>query len=147
MSLSGTSVNEKFVVNAKTVINCGGLYADKIAEMVGLKVDRLGYRLHHCKGDYFRLLGKPPVKMLVYPVPKGAGLGIHLTPDLGGSIRLGPNAYYVNNIDYEVESSEKEFREDVKDFCQAFVNTKFKPIRQGLDRNFKGRTMGLGISS
>jgi L-2-hydroxyglutarate oxidase LhgO len=82
--------------------------------MTGLDIDKLGYRQYPCKGDYFRLTGKPPVTMLVYPVPKGAGLGIHLTPDLGGSIRLGPNAYYVNHISYEVESNEKEFREDVE---------------------------------
>jgi L-2-hydroxyglutarate oxidase LhgO len=114
--LSGISVGEKFTVTAKTVINCAGLYSDRIAAMIGLDIDKLGYRIHLCKGDYFRIAGKPPVKMLVYPVPKGPGLGIHLTPDLGGSVRLGPNAYYVNSIDYNVESNEKEFREDVRRF-------------------------------
>ncbi|MDH5793524.1 MAG: NAD(P)/FAD-dependent oxidoreductase [Candidatus Bathyarchaeota archaeon] len=114
--VSGVSVGENFSVIAKTVVNCAGLYSDKIASLVGLDVDKLGYRLYHCKGDYFRVVGKPPIKMLVYPVPKGAGLGIHLTPDMSGSIRLGPNSYYVDKIDYNVESSEKEFREDVKKF-------------------------------
>ena len=141
--LSGTSVNERFVVNARTVINCGGLYADKIAEMVGLQVDRLGYRLHHCKGDYFRLLGKPPVKMLVYPVPKGAGLGIHLTPDLGGSVRLGPNAYYVNNINYEVESSEKEFREDVERFLPSVRERQIQADSSGIRPKLQGPNDGF----
>ncbi|MGC8497369.1 MAG: NAD(P)/FAD-dependent oxidoreductase [Thermoplasmata archaeon] len=117
--LSGMSVGEKFNIQAKTVINCAGLYSDKIAEMVGLDIDKLGYRLYYCKGDYFRISGKPPVKMLVYPVPKGHGLGIHLTPDLSGSVRLGPNTYYVNNIDYTVESSVEEFRESVRRFLPA----------------------------
>ncbi len=115
-TLSGTSVSEKFTAQAKTVINCAGLYSDKVAEMAGLDVDKTGYRLHLCKGDYFRLRGSPPVKMLVYPLPKGGGLGIHLTPDMAGSIRLGPNSYYVDKIDYEVTSNEKEFREDVSRF-------------------------------
>jgi L-2-hydroxyglutarate oxidase LhgO len=114
--ITGTSVGEKFTITAKTVVNCGGLHADKIAAMIGLDIDKLGYRQYPCKGDYFRLTGKPPVTMLVYPVPKGAGLGIHLTPDLGGSVRLGPNAYYVNHVSYQVESNEKEFREDVERF-------------------------------
>jgi L-2-hydroxyglutarate oxidase LhgO len=114
--IAGISVGEKFLVTAQTVVNCAGLYSDQIAAMIGLDVDKLGYRLHPCKGDYFRLVGKPPVTKLVYPVPKGAGLGIHLTPDLGGSVRLGPNAYYVDHVSYEVESSEKEFREDVERF-------------------------------
>jgi len=112
--ITGTSVGEKFTVTAQTVVNCGGLYADRIAAITGLDTDKLGYRQYPCKGDYFRLTGKPPVTMLVYPVPKGAGLGIHLTPDLGGSIRLGPNAYYVDHLSYEVESNEREFREDVE---------------------------------
>lgn len=114
--LSGTSVNEKFSIRAITVVNCSGLYSDKMAMMVGLEVDKLGYKLHYCKGDYFRAIGKPPVKMLVYPVPKGPGLGTHLTPDLSGVVKLGPNAYYVDSINYEVGSSETEFREDVKRF-------------------------------
>jgi len=114
--VSGISVGEKFTVTAKTVINCAGLYSDRIAAMVGIDVDKFGYRLHYAKGDYFRLSGKPPVRMLVYPVPKGAGLGIHLTPDLAGMVRLGPNAYYVDKVDYEVGSSEQEFRDDVRRF-------------------------------
>jgi L-2-hydroxyglutarate oxidase LhgO len=114
--ISGVSVGERFSIVAKTVINCAGLYSDRVSAMIGLDPDKLGYRLHHCKGDYFRVVGKPPVTMLVYPVPKGAGLGIHLTPDMSGTVRLGPNAYYVNRIDYEVESSEKEFRGDIETF-------------------------------
>jgi L-2-hydroxyglutarate oxidase LhgO len=114
--VGGVSQNEKFAIKAKTVINCAGLWADKIAEMLGLDLDKHKYRQHPCKGDYFRIIGSPPVKMLVYPVPEGPGLGIHLTPDLGGAIRLGPNAYYVDNIDYRVGSNEKEFRKDVERF-------------------------------
>jgi L-2-hydroxyglutarate oxidase LhgO len=142
--LSGTSVGEKFTVTAKTVMNCAGLYSDKIAAMIGLGIDKLGYRIHYCKGDYFRVAGKSPVKMLVYPVPKGAGLGIHLTPDLGGSVRLGPNAYYVDNISYGVESNEKEFREDVERFlplirgCQIQVDSAgVRPKLQGPKDSFR----------
>lgn len=72
--LIGTSLGEKFTVTTKIVVNCAGLCSDKVATMAGLDVDRLGYRLHYCKGDYFRVAGKPPVKMLVYPVPQG-GVG------------------------------------------------------------------------
>ncbi|MDH7563711.1 MAG: NAD(P)/FAD-dependent oxidoreductase [Candidatus Bathyarchaeota archaeon] len=141
--IGGTSVDEKFSVTAKTVINCAGLYSDKVAEMIGLDVDKLGYRLHHCKGDYFRLLGKPPVKILVYPVPKGAGLGIHLTPDLSGSIRLGPNAYYVNKISYEVESSEKEFLEDVARFVPSVRSSRIQADSSGIRPKLQGPNDGF----
>lgn len=141
--IKGTSVGEKFTINAKTVINCAGLYSDKIAEMVGLDVDKLGYKLHYCKGDYFRLLGKPLVRMLVYPVPKGAGLGIHLTPDLGGSVRLGPNAYYVNAIDYEAKSSEQEFREDVQRFMPSIREREIRADSSGIRPKLQGPNDGF----
>jgi L-2-hydroxyglutarate oxidase LhgO len=136
--IGGISMGEKFTVTAKTVVNCAGLDCDKIAAMAGLDVDKLGYRLHHCKGDYFRVGGKPPVKMLVYPVPKGAGLGVHLTPDLGGSIRLGPNAYYVDHVSYEVESTEKEFREDVVRFVPLIQEREIQPDSAGIRPKLQG---------
>jgi L-2-hydroxyglutarate oxidase LhgO len=136
--IGGASVDEKFTIRAGVVINCAGLQSDKVASMSGLDVDRLGYRLHLCKGDYFRLGGKPLVKMLVYPVPKGPGLGIHLTPDMAGAVRLGPNAYYVNTIDYEVESSEKEFREDVTRFLPSIVERKIQVDSAGIRPKLQG---------
>lgn len=134
----GVSVGEKFTVTAKMVVNCAGLYADRIAAMVGLDIDKLGYRLHLCKGDYFRLAGKPPVTMLVYPVPTRAGLGIHLTPDLGGSVRLGPNDYYVDHVSYEVESDEKEFREGVKRFLPLIREREIRPDSAGVRPKLQG---------
>ncbi len=141
--LAGTSVGEAFAVKANTVINCTGLNSDKVAAMTGLDVDRLGYRLHHCKGDYFRLAGKPPVTMLVYPVPKGAGLGIHLTPDMSGSVRLGPNAYYVETIDYNVKSSEKEFREDVERFLPSIHERQIHVDSAGIRPKLQGPNDGF----
>jgi L-2-hydroxyglutarate oxidase LhgO len=136
--IGGISVGEKFTVTAKTVVNCTGLYSDKIAAMLRLDIDKLGYRIHYCKGDYFRVAGKPPVKMLVYPVPKGAGLGIHLTPDLGGSVRLGPNAYYVDSISYGVESNEKEFREDVERFLPLIRERQIQADSAGVRPKLQG---------
>jgi L-2-hydroxyglutarate oxidase LhgO len=141
--IDGVSVGEKFNVTVKTVVNCAGLYSDKVAAMVGLDVDKLGYRLYPCKGDYFRVVGKPPVKMLVYPVPKGPGLGIHLTPDLGGSVRLGPNAYYVNSINYEVESNEKEFREDVERFLPTIRQHQIQVDSSGIRPKLQGPKDGF----
>jgi L-2-hydroxyglutarate oxidase LhgO len=136
--INGISVGEKFTITAKTVVNCAGLYSDKIAAMLGLDTDELGYRIHYCKGDYFRVAGKPPVKMLVYPVPKGAGLGIHLTPDLGGSVRLGPNDYYVDKVSYEVESDEKEFREDVERFLPLVRERQIQADSAGVRPKLQG---------
>jgi L-2-hydroxyglutarate oxidase LhgO len=139
----GVSMGERFRVTAKTVVNCAGLYSDRVAAMAGLDVDKVGYRIYPCKGDYFRVAGKPLVRMLVYPPPKGPGLGIHLTPDLGGSIRLGPNAYYVDKIDYTVESDEKEFREDVTRFVPKIRERQIREDSSGIRPKLEGPSDGF----
>lgn len=84
-------------IDAGCVVDAAGLESDALAEQAGLDVDALGWRLHPCKGDYFALA--PGVRLsvtrLVYPVPAAAGLGIHLTLDLAGRARFGPDAEYV----------------------------------------------------
>ncbi len=114
--IKARSGEEEYSVLAGCVINSAGLYSDRVAAMVGIDTERLGYRIHYCKGDYFRISGGPPVERLVYPVPNGVGLGVHLTPDLSGSIRLGPNAYYVDEMSYRIESSMEDFRTDVSHY-------------------------------
>ncbi|MCL4306945.1 MAG: NAD(P)/FAD-dependent oxidoreductase [Candidatus Thermoplasmatota archaeon] len=141
--ISGVSSNTNFTIRADTVINCAGLNADRVAAMVGLDVDKLGYRQHYYKGDYFRITGKAPVNMLVYPVPKGAGLGIHLTPDMAGSVKMGPNAYPVKMIDYRVESSEEEFRKDVQRFLPSISNRTIQPDSSGIRPKLNGSEGGF----
>ncbi len=92
------------------VVNAAGLCSDALAEAAGFDVDALGYRLHPCKGDYFSLAPGAPLRVsrLVYPVPAGPGLGVHATLDLGGRIRFGPDAEYVERIHYEVDPAKRE---------------------------------------
>jgi L-2-hydroxyglutarate oxidase LhgO len=103
---------DKFSFATHILINCAGLYCDKIAEFAGIHVDKAGYRLHYCKGEYFSVGGgkNKLVKRLIYPMPevKGTGLGVHATLDLEGRMRLGPNAEYVDSIDYSVDSRHKD---------------------------------------
>jgi L-2-hydroxyglutarate oxidase LhgO len=101
---------ERFSVRTPTVINAAGLSADRVAQSAGLDVDRLGWRIHPCKGDYFALV--PSLGRLterpVYPLPASGGLGIHMTPDLGGRYRLGPDAEYVDEPRYDVDPQKAE---------------------------------------
>jgi L-2-hydroxyglutarate oxidase LhgO len=92
-------------VRCGAVVNAAGLSADHVAARAGLDVDALGYRQHPCKGDYFALAPGAPLRVhgLVYPVPGAAGLGIHASVDLGGRIRFGPDACYVERVHYDVD--------------------------------------------
>jgi len=107
---------------ARVVINSAGLNSDKVAQLAGIDIDRASYRLHYCKGEYFSLSSKYRNLMsrLIYPTPEQAGLGIHVTLGLDGRVRLGPNARYVEAIDYGVDETQKE----------AFYNSakKFLPV-------------------
>jgi L-2-hydroxyglutarate oxidase LhgO len=102
---------EIFSFITKVVINCAGLNSDKIAEMAGIDIVEAGYKLHYCKGEYFNVgHGKGKlVKRLIYPVPpQGEDVGIHVTLDLEGRMRLGPNSCYVNEVNYAVDASQKQ---------------------------------------
>lgn len=90
---------EAFEVKARIVVNAAGLGSDRVAAMAGIDVEAAGYALHPCKGDYFsvRPSAVRGVRRLVYPLPEAneRGLGVHLTFDVGGGARLGPDATYV----------------------------------------------------
>jgi L-2-hydroxyglutarate oxidase LhgO len=96
---------ERFTLVAGAVINAAGLACDRVAELAGIDVDAAGWRLRYAKGDYFGIaprLGRI-TEHLVYPVPVHAGLGVHVTMDLGGVFRAGPDAEYVETPTYDVD--------------------------------------------
>jgi L-2-hydroxyglutarate oxidase LhgO len=100
-----TAHGEPFLLEVGAVVNAAGLEADRIAALAGVDVEAKGWRIHPCKGDYFSAapsLGRL-TEHLVYPVPSGAGLGIHVTLDLAGSYRFGPDATYVEAPHYAVD--------------------------------------------
>ena len=99
------SDGERFAIRARRVVNAAGLAADAVAALAGLDVDALGWRLRYCKGDYFAIaprLGRI-TEHLVYPVPAHAGLGVHVTMDLGGAFRAGPDTEYVEAPRYDLD--------------------------------------------
>lgn len=97
-------------IKAQILINASGLSSSIIAAMLGMDLDACGYRIFPCKGEYYKIHRRFPVNHLIYPLPGPISLGIHLTIDSGGGLRLGPNAFYVNELDYAVnEDHQSEF--------------------------------------
>ena len=85
-------------LQARTVVNAAGLTAPAIAQRIqGLPGEHIP-RAHFCKGHYFSLQGRAPFSRLVYPVHTAAGLGTHLTLDLGGQARFGPDVEWVEEV-------------------------------------------------
>ncbi len=101
------SENRRDILLSQWLVNAAGLHADRIAAMLGIDLDRAGYRITPCKGEYFSIDNARSglVSRLIYPPPLQdlKGLGIHLTLSLDGRMRLGPNAFFVNEINYTVD--------------------------------------------
>jgi len=126
-----------FSFKTRILINCAGLSSDGIADLAGIDIIEAGYKLHYCKGEYFSVCsGKSRlITRLVYPVPqpKSTGLGIHATFDLGGRMRLGPGARYINKIDYAVDESQKRaFYESVRSFLPFIEYNDLGPEMAGI---------------
>lgn len=106
------SSGKGFTFTTRIVINSAGLESDKISEMAGMHDPDLS--ISFCKGEYFRVL--PPknrlLKHLIYPVPHTnlEGIGIHVTLDMGGGVKLGPDVTYLesNICDYKVNPGKQE---------------------------------------
>ncbi len=93
---------------AGLLVNAAGLFAGEVAAAVeGLETPwRRG--VHYCKGTYFGVSGRVPFSRLIYPVPERDGLGVHLTLDLAGAARFGPDTQWVEGIDYGLDATRGE---------------------------------------
>lgn len=133
-----TTNRDKF--KADTVINSAGLESDAVCSLLGLDIDKCGYRIYPCKGEYYALKKSIPINHLIYPLPGKSGtLGIHITPDISGRIRLGPNAYEVMNKNYEIDFRYQEsFYLSVRNFLPDLkidsIAPDFAGIRPRLQR-------------
>jgi len=92
----------------RVLVNAAGLDAPAVAtRLEGLPPDGLP-RTYLAKGNYFTLSGRAPFRHLIYPVPRDGGLGVHLTLDLGGQARFGPDVESVETRDYAVDPQRGE---------------------------------------
>lgn len=87
---------------ARCVVNCAGLAATDVASRVaGLAA--APPQMRFAKGNYFGMTGRVPFSRLVYPVPEPGGLGVHVTLDMGGRARFGPDVEWIDEIDFNVD--------------------------------------------
>ena len=130
-------------IGCSILINCAGLNAHNIAAMFSIGPDREGYRIYPCKGEYFSVSFSKSklVNRLVYPPPleELRGLGIHLTKNLDGRLRLGPSAFYVDQIDYSVNPGNLDyFFRAVKDFLPFLEPADLEPEMAGIRPKLQG---------
>jgi L-2-hydroxyglutarate oxidase LhgO len=90
-------------VQCRVLVNSAGLRAPSIARRIEGFPQELAPAEFYAKGNYYSLSGKSPFSRLVYPVPEPGGLGVHVTLDLAGQARFGPDVEWVQNINYQVD--------------------------------------------
>ncbi len=119
---------------AGTVVNAAGLTAQALA----LRFDGLDPALvppsHFAKGNYFTLSGRAPFSRLVYPAPEAAGLGVHLTLDLGGQAKFGPDVQWVDRPDDLVVDPRRgdAFYAEVRKYWPALPDGALQPGYAGM---------------
>lgn len=94
---------EKHQFHAKQVVNAAGLGANRIAALIPGMPKANQPPLYFAKGNYFSLAARCPFSRLIYPLPNEAGLGVHLTLDLAGQGRFGPDVEWVDKENYDVD--------------------------------------------
>ena len=97
--------HEPMSTMCRTVINCAGIETEKVLRTLDGFPEASIPKTYMCKGNYFAYLGTPPFSRLIYPVPDKVGLGVHLTFDLAGQGRFGPDTEWVTVPDYHVDEN------------------------------------------
>ncbi len=124
---------EPIELRARTLINSAGLGAVALARAIaGLDPAHVP-PAYLAKGNYYALTGRAPFSRLIYPVPEAAGLGVHLTLDLAGQARFGPDVEWVDAIDYRVDPVRATgFYASIREYWPALPDDSLVPAYSGI---------------
>lgn len=127
------SGDEPVTLIAKEVINCAGHGAPLIARSIEGLAKEFVPQPYLAKGNYFTLTTRAPFSKLIYPVPEPGGLGVHLTLDLGGRARFGPDVEWVDTVDYTVSPARGDaFYEAIRRYWPALPDGALAPDYSGI---------------
>ena len=113
----GVKSTEFIDITCKELINSAGLSAQELSKNIIPSMSNKIPKTRYCKGTYFSMSSRSPFSSLIYPVPNNAGLGVHLTLDLAGRARFGPDTEWIDEPNYDVNSARKfDFVESIRDY-------------------------------
>lgn len=121
------------VVRSRWLVNACGLHAIDFAKKIPELQEHLVPPTCFAKGSYFSYSGKVPFQRLIYPIPEVGGLGIHLTLDLGGQAKFGPDVEWIDQIDYQVnENAKAKFAKAIQRYWPECDGDKLQPGYAGI---------------
>ena len=124
---------EPMTLACALLVNSAGLHAPSLARAIAGMPAELIPTPYYAKGNYFTLSGRSPFSRLIYPVPVPGGLGVHLTVDLGGQARFGPDVEWIDRIDYTVDPARAEvFYDAVRKYWPGLRDGALQPGYSGI---------------
>ncbi len=124
---------EPMQVLARTVVNSAGLHAPRVAASIHGFPPAHVPPTYYAKGNYYSLVGRSPFARLVYPMPNEAGLGVHITIDLGGQARFGPDVEWIDRIDYDVDPRRADgFYAAIREYWPGLQDGRLAPGYAGI---------------
>ncbi|SAK96178.1 FAD-dependent oxidoreductase [Caballeronia temeraria] len=124
---------------ASFLINSAGLHANELARSIRGLDDRHVPPLYFAKGNYFSVSGRAPFERLIYPMPNEAGLGVHLTIDLGGQAKFGPDVEWVPTLNYDVDPRRADsFYAAIRAYWPGLPDNALQPAYAGIRPKLSG---------
>jgi L-2-hydroxyglutarate oxidase LhgO len=103
LAVGGPEADQPTTIRCRLLVNAAGLHAPALARAIDGVPPESVPPAYFCRGVYFTLSGKTPFRHLIYPVPMPGGLGVHITLDLAGQARFGPDVEWIDGVDYAVD--------------------------------------------
>lgn len=135
--------SEPTELSCRTVVNCAGLGAQRLAAGIDGLAPNSVPPLFLARGNYFGLAGKAPFSHLIYPLPQSGGLGVHLTLDLAGQARFGPDVEWIEDEAYEVDPRRGEaFYAEIRRYWPGLPEAALQPAYAGIRPKVVGPDAG-----
>ncbi len=126
-------------LTCRLLVNSAGLVAPMVARKIEGVPDEVIPQARFAKGSYFSLAGKSPFSRLIYPAPHTHGLGVHLTLDLAGQTRFGPDVEWVDTVDYAVDPCRMEgFGDAIRRYWPGLPDHALIPAYSGIRPKISG---------
>ncbi len=132
--------DEPMALSSSMLVNAAGLFAPDIARKLDGLDQSLVPRGHYAKGNYYTLMGARPFKHLVYPVPEEGGLGVHVTIDLGGQVKFGPDVEWIDELNYDVDLRRADaFYDVIRSYYPGLKDGAIEPGYAGIRPKLSGK--------
>ena len=131
-------------ISCDVLVNSAGLQAQQVAARIEPLARRHVPPSFYARGCYFKLAGRAPFSRLIYPLPAPGGLGVHLTLDLGGQARFGPDVEWIDRIDYSVDPHRADrFYAEVREYWPQLPDASLAPDYAGIRPKLAGAADGV----